>query len=163
MNAWSLSPLLAFFINSALGILVVSKDWKSPVNRAFGFLVVVFSVWTFSEFMLRISDVSGARTWATIQYAGIIFIPPAFYYFAVVFTGTRLKSRIWTRFTWVLVGVSTGLLLSLGTSLFIARMIPYLDSYRADFGPIYNFFCNRPRLWQTPTSKYIPLNVLSLC
>jgi outer membrane protein assembly factor BamB len=23
--------------------------------------------------------------------------------------------------------------------------------------------CNRPRLWQTPTSKYIPLNVLSLC
>jgi len=90
MNTYNLPPFIASIANLALGTLVVSKNPRAQINRAFGLLCLFLGVWNFGIFMMwDVSDPATAALWSICLHAGLVFIPPAFLHFVLRLTKRR--------------------------------------------------------------------------
>ena len=67
MNAFSLLSLLAFATTFCLGVFVISKDFRSNLNRIFFWYCIATSVTAFGEYgMLQAPDYASAAFWLQV-------------------------------------------------------------------------------------------------
>ncbi|MBU1102846.1 ATP-binding protein [Patescibacteria group bacterium] len=86
-----LSLVSAIFV-FGLGFFVFFKDRKSKINRIFGLMSLVVSVWLFGTFeMLTAETDAAAIFWDRFIYAGVVFVPALMYHFSLVFS--KIKSQ----------------------------------------------------------------------
>jgi len=102
-NTHGLLGIAAGIIDIAVGLVVLSRNPKSQINRSFFFVTYAPFVWitTFAfESLVRTND--AAFFWQRVAYAsGVPFIPLAFFTFSRAWTKQRLSGpSIWTAFCW---------------------------------------------------------------
>lgn len=79
---YSVPPLLAGTLVVACGLWVLLKHPRSLVNLTFGLVCGTVGIWLFSFFMVYSSaDDAEADFWGRCVYAGVVYIPAAFYHF----------------------------------------------------------------------------------
>jgi len=80
---YSIPPLLAGTLVAACGVWVLMNQPHGLINITFGMVCGAISVWLFSFFMVYSStDEAEARFWGRCVYAGVVYIPAAFYHFS---------------------------------------------------------------------------------
>jgi len=95
MNFYSIPTLFSAVLSFLLGLFILSKNWKSVLNRTFAlwcFLTTYWQgIWTV---LFNIHDLQVAEKLARLGYSGIIFIPIVFFHFVVAFTKNEGKQRL---------------------------------------------------------------------
>ncbi len=94
-NIHAIPPLITAILSFILGIFVLKSNIKSMVNRLFFLLCLTACIWQFGFFMVYSStNTNIALFWVRIGYLGVIFIPPIFLHFLVLF----FKSKKYKKF-----------------------------------------------------------------
>jgi len=87
-------PLLSALVNIAIGIYVVARDPKRPVNRLFGCITALLALWSATEFASRAIGTRGAAVAANmIAAVGWTFVGAVFVHFCMEFAGWPAKRR----------------------------------------------------------------------
>ena len=141
MNIHIILPLIAGVFYLLVAVFVYSKKKQDPLNRTFAFLLVCVSVWNIDIAGIRLSPTAEiADVWGKIFRNGLLFIPPAFLHFILIFTHQNAISPKARRI----------LLASyfLSFVFVVLNWTPYLTSgvrmtkggYHIQSGPLYIFF-----------------------
>jgi len=92
LNVYIVSSFLASIACLSLGSFVYLKDKNNPINKSFGYLNIVISVWTSFPFVTGIAATNeDALLWARIVHIPAAFTPSAFLHFT--FTLLQLNNR----------------------------------------------------------------------
>jgi two-component system NtrC family sensor kinase len=92
---YSVPPLLAGTVVIACGLWVLMKQPQGLVNITFSLVCGAVSIWLFSFFMVYSSpDESEARFWGRCVYAGVVYIPAAFYHFTSSVLQRRMPNKL---------------------------------------------------------------------
>jgi two-component system NtrC family sensor kinase len=92
---YSVPPLLAGTVVIACGLWVLMKQPQGLVNLTFSLVCGAVSIWLFSFFMVYSSpDESEARFWGRCVYAGVVYIPAAFYHFTSSVLQRRMPNKL---------------------------------------------------------------------
>jgi len=84
------SGLLNAIAAFTVGVFVLLKNYKSPINKAYAFFAASVTLWAFNYFLWLISkDASAALFFIRAAMIGAILIPEAFLYFVMEFTGKK--------------------------------------------------------------------------
>ncbi len=95
MNIHAIFPLFVFLLTSILGLLVISRNRQSPVNRSFFLVTVILCVWLISYFNLfRTTDQSAAIFWAKCATSAVIFIPLSLYQYIIFFLDLKRDKKL---------------------------------------------------------------------
>ncbi|MBL8014109.1 MAG: hypothetical protein JNN05_09705, partial [Candidatus Omnitrophica bacterium] len=89
INPYSIGPSISGLGVFTLGVYVLSKDIKNPLNRAFFFSVFSLTIWL-SFYGVIYNAPHFANTYSRIAYCGITFIPITFFDFV----------SLWTQLSW---------------------------------------------------------------
>jgi hypothetical protein len=109
LTAYAFLSILAAFINTILGVLVIKTRPKHHLNRVFGFIVLICVIWPLSEIVLRTtSDKAIADTFARIAWSCILIATALMLHFVSILTKPKtydsMKDRL-IRGTYVVCGV----------------------------------------------------------
>lgn len=130
--------LVTFFANSALAVLVFSKNWKSVINRSLGLFIIAIAIWNLSIFFVQIS---GSMVWGRLSFASAAIIPGAFFIFSKIFTKHISHQQI-SRITYLLIVIPSifFFFVALTTDL-ILKKVEVVDSVLTrETGVLYIFF-----------------------
>ncbi|MBU1062190.1 MAG: hypothetical protein KJ952_05685, partial [Candidatus Omnitrophica bacterium] len=95
LTIYSSLRLLIFVTSFSIGLFVLSKNKKSPVNRSFFILALSISARDLSYLILSfISDIPSAIVWSKFGYCGVVFVTSATYHFIVSFLNLKRKRLI---------------------------------------------------------------------
>lgn len=84
------SGLLNAIAAFTVGVFVLLKNYKSPINKAYAFFAASVTLWAFNYFLWLISkDASAALFFIRAAMIGAILIPETFLYFVMEFTGKK--------------------------------------------------------------------------
>ena len=89
MSVQFYSAAIAFLIYLGMALFVYGKNKAHPVNRHFALMFLCVALWN-----LDLAGIRGAPTadfaeiWGSIFRIGLLFIPPTFLHFVLVFTNT---------------------------------------------------------------------------
>ena len=93
INLFPFLPLLSCVILFFVGIVVFSRNWKSPLHRTFLLMCGAASYWAFAEFMLHESEsFATAYVWLKLT-AFWTFVPALLLHFILIFTRTDLRKK----------------------------------------------------------------------
>lgn len=122
MLYFSFSALINALTSLFAGIIVLSKNFKSELNRSFAFFAFSVSFWSSGYFLWQIStDSHWALFWCRVLMMGAIFIPSTFYHFCVSLIHKNLFYRTSIKFFYFL---SVIFLLLNFTPLFVEGVVP---------------------------------------
>ena len=80
-------PLPSAFFVLGLGVLILSKSWRSALNVVFFFLSLAVTIWLYGTYRMFVSLTTDEVVfWDRFIYAGVVFVPALFYHFSVLFT-----------------------------------------------------------------------------
>jgi len=124
MIYYPISALLNAIASTLVGIIAISKNPKSQLNRSFAYFAFSVAFWSYFYFLWQISNTAeSALLWCRILMAGAIFIPSSFLHFSITLIGQR-KKYLKTIIFWY--SVSLLFLLSDFTPLFVKDVRPRL-------------------------------------
>jgi two-component system, NtrC family, sensor kinase len=87
MNIHIILPLVSAVFYLLVAVFVFSKKRRDPLNISYAFLLVCVSVWNIDVAGIRLSStVEMADLWGKVFRNGLLFIPPAFLHFILIFT-----------------------------------------------------------------------------
>ncbi|MCX5912955.1 MAG: hypothetical protein NTV04_13610, partial [Deltaproteobacteria bacterium] len=141
MSVQFYSAAIAFLLYLGMALFVYVKDKAHPVNRYFALMLLCVALWN-----LDVAGIRGAPTddfaeiWGSIFRIGLLFIPPTFLHFVLVFTNSGDIPRN-----------SRGLLISIyiiscffgiinWTPYFTGDAKKYPWGYSVQSGPLYPLF-----------------------
>ena len=94
MSLFSVPPLISAVLVLAIGLLVVSRNPRAEVNRAFGGFSFSIFLWLGCYSLVYSStDPVRALFWSRNSYFGVVFIPVTVYHFAVSYLEHRADRR----------------------------------------------------------------------
>ncbi|MFH1368265.1 MAG: histidine kinase N-terminal 7TM domain-containing protein [Elusimicrobiota bacterium] len=94
IGVYTLLFLLSFNINLILGILILANNYRNPINRLLGLLLLMFALWNLGDAALTVSGSEqysmflGRMVWSITP-----FFPGMFLHFALVFPRRRKIMR----------------------------------------------------------------------
>lgn len=92
---YSVPPLLAGTLVVACGLWVLMKNPRALVNLTFSLVCGAVGIWLFSFFMVYSSaDEAEAGFWSRCVYAGVVYIPAAFYHFTCCLLQRRMPNKL---------------------------------------------------------------------
>jgi two-component system NtrC family sensor kinase len=141
MNIYVMLSILAALVYLLVAVFVHMQRKFSPVNRLFAMMLICVSIWNVDVAgILSASSGEMADLWGKIFRNGLLFIPPTFLHFVVVFTSPQGISSKARKVVWA----------SYLISCFFAviNWTPYMTSgvrisrwgYQAQSGPLYPYF-----------------------
>jgi len=121
MTIYAISNLITAVCSLSLGIFVICKDKKSPVNRIWFLLTVAIAIWSFGVAMKTFSsDGSIIVFWVKFLHAGAIFIPILFLHFILMLSNCEKAEKQFLRMAYV---ISCVVFASLFTKLFFKDVV----------------------------------------
>lgn len=125
MIYYPLSALINFLGSLLLGLFVLSRNRKDPLNITFTLFALSTAFWSFSYFLWQIvSDKASALFWSRSLMAGAIFIPVFFFHFILTFLRIYHEKK---KILFVSYFLATFFLLSNFTPLFVKDIAPRLN------------------------------------
>jgi len=127
MTAYAILNLITAFCSLSLGIFVIFKDKKSPINIIWLLFMIAVAIWSFGIAMKTFaSDRSMIIFWVKFLHAGAILIPVLFLHFICVLVNDE---KVEKRFLIIAYVISCVVFLSLFTKLFLKDVV-----YKASLG-----------------------------
>ncbi|MBN2120569.1 MAG: HD domain-containing protein [Candidatus Omnitrophica bacterium] len=95
-NVYSLPRIIIFIASSAIGLFVLLKNKKSPINRSFFILAMSTSLWQFCYIVVsHVNDSASAMLWSKLAYCGVVFISSSTYHFISSLLNLKEKRLIY--------------------------------------------------------------------
>ena len=129
--------LTVAFVNLVLAVLIIQRDWKSPINLSYLFLDFNIIFWSVFLFLFRIASTQDKiLTMGKAVYAVASFLPLCFLLFIFLFTRLWNKGR---RFLFILLAIPTAFfaLVSAYSSLIVENTFTKDGINQLIFGPLY--------------------------
>jgi signal transduction histidine kinase len=136
MGFFIISALAAAVFNIGLALVVVRRDLRSPLHRAYIGWALSLSVWNAAAPVLaQQTTLAAGFFWAKVLQLGVIFIPITILHLCLILTNSRRGPAL--KYVYLLHGIFA---LSLKGNLFVAnvRMTPY--GYWTIGGPLFHAF-----------------------
>ncbi|OGW84328.1 MAG: hypothetical protein A2987_05535 [Omnitrophica bacterium RIFCSPLOWO2_01_FULL_45_10] len=136
MNPYSIPTLIGSITAFSIGILVLSNNIKSKVNKIFSMFCLSIFGWLFSfTIAYSMKKPSIAHAWSKVGCIMVDFAGPIFYHFVALFLNLRRELK-WVYITYFLASVL--LLLSVATNLiFLSKPRHYFWGYYPNAGPLH--------------------------
>ncbi|MEI6650729.1 MAG: ATP-binding protein [Candidatus Moraniibacteriota bacterium] len=135
----TLFPLLSAVFVTGLGIFVVSKDPRNPLNRLFGLVSIVCVMWLFGTFMMFVSAQAGnderIMFWDRFIYLAVVFVPAVEYHFSLVLSKRKPNRTLYTAYL-----VSIIFLFLSQSELFLSGLFRYQWGVHAFAGSLHDLF-----------------------
>jgi two-component system NtrC family sensor kinase len=138
VKIYAIPPIIAAVAYLLVGILVYSKKRPNPVNKSFAIMLLCVSLWNIDwAGLISAPTADFAQQWAKIFRIPVIFIPPTFLHFAVLFTNPQGFSRRIKRILFIFYGLSCFLAAFSWTPYFVKAVIVHPWGYSFQSGPLY--------------------------
>ena len=136
MGFFEISAIAAAVFNSGLALLVVRRDLKSSLHRAYLCFAMAMTVWNVAVPVLaEQKDFDGAFLWARVLQLGVIFMPISVLHLTLILTNTpRGRAIVYLYLTHCL------LALTLLGNLFVATVRMTRFGYWGVAGPLFHLF-----------------------
>ena len=130
MNLHALPPLVAAVAFLLVGVLVYSRKKPNPVNRIFAIMLLCVSLWNVDWVgLITAPDADFASKWVSIFRIPLLFIPPTFLHFALLFTNPQGLSRRTRKILLIFYGLSCFLAVFNSSTYFAKRKIAHPWGY----------------------------------
>lgn len=130
-------PLIAGVLVAVCSVLVITSNPRSATNRTFSLYCAAVCLWLIGAFMIYSAPTAQeALFWCKAVYAGIVFIPAAFFHFAMRLVGHPDSTRH-VRIPYL---VSIAFLLILPTPLLITGPYHFAWGYYGKAGLLHPLF-----------------------
>jgi len=95
MLYYQMSGFINCLTSIVVGILILTKDSKSGINRAFSYFAFSVAIWSAAYFCWSTfpDNYDDALMWARLLMVGPIMIPSAFFHFTIMFIGKLPKYK----------------------------------------------------------------------
>ena len=143
MNLYALPNLFCAVACLGIGVFVLTRNYRSPVNVSYSLLALSAFIWQVGTFLLLVSvTAETAYRWSQFVYVGAIFIPITTYHFVTVF----LKRPKLNRSVKIIYFIGALIFLPLSqTPYFLSGVHHYTWGYWFKAGPLHPaflvFFC----------------------
>jgi two-component system NtrC family sensor kinase len=148
MNILTIIALTSAIIYLLVACFVYFQNKYNPVNRYFALMLLCVSIW-----QIELAGIRGApneffaETWADIFRIGLLFIPPTFLHFSLIFSSPQGLSGAAKKNLYLFYGVSCILAAISWTDYFSGEARKYTWGYSVQSGPLYflfifQFFCS---------------------
>lgn len=141
MNVHALLPTIAAAVYLLTAVVIYAWKKPNPVNKSFSAMLLCISFWNVEVAgIIAAPDAQFARFWGDIFRPSLLFIPPTFLHFAVLFTraegiSSRIRIILWSAYTF-----SCFLTVLNWTTDFAGPVIAYSWGYHIQSGPFYPLF-----------------------
>ncbi len=116
-----------------LGLLVLIREWGTPVSVLFFLTTLAIGVWLFAfSWMYCAANEQIALWWAKAAYWGVSFIPAVIYHFTVAVLRLQQHFRKWVWASWILSGAFLAAIL--GTDGLVSGLYHYWWGYYPRYG-----------------------------
>lgn len=133
MSFYSIPTLLGALAFFAIGLFVLSKNWRAEVNISFGVLCFILFNWEMSYTVCySTSNPAIARVFADFACTNIAFSAPALYWLAMTTLGLA-RERRWVILSLIVIVVQMPLFLL--TDLYLQAPHHYFFGYYSHAGP----------------------------
>ena len=147
MNIQTIVALFASITYLLIGSFVYFRNSSRPLNRHFSLMLLCVSIWQIQIAGIRgAPNVEFADMWGSLFRIGLLFIPPTFLHFSIVFTSPKGIQQRERPFLFSFYATSFLLtILSLidyviGTEYFTKEVKKYSWGYSIQGGPLYPIF-----------------------
>lgn len=94
LSAYSLPFFIALHINAILGLIILLNNFRTPINRLLGSLMILLSLWNFGDFLLTLSASKSVSMWLARGVWSITpLLPAVFIHAAMIFPKERKVMR----------------------------------------------------------------------
>jgi signal transduction histidine kinase len=95
-NLSGLLTLASSVISLSVGLLVLSRDWRSPLQRSFFLITATGALWLFAIAMVQIvRNAENAFLWISVNYAiAVPYISPSVYLFSLYWAGKSQNLKV---------------------------------------------------------------------
>jgi len=95
MNFFAFSSIITAVLSIILGIIILSKGFKSKMNQAWFFVSFSVFIWTIGlAGATLVNNQEGALFWQRILYIGTILIPICFFNFCIIFLSREKIKKV---------------------------------------------------------------------
>jgi two-component system NtrC family sensor kinase len=141
LNLYSLLATIAASVYLFVGIFVYSQKKESPVNRSFSVMLLCVSLWNIDVAgILNAPSPHFADLWGKIFRNGLLFIPPTFLHFILLFTNPQGIPGRARKILWGAYVVSSFFAVINWTPYFTQGIRTSAWGYHAVGGPLYPLF-----------------------
>jgi two-component system NtrC family sensor kinase len=141
VNLHALPPIFAALIYLLVGFFVYSKKKPNPVNRSFALMLLCVSLWNVEWAGLILGpDADFVRLWGNIFRIPLLFIPPTFLHFVLLFTHPQGLSHTDKRILQAFYSLSCFLVTISWTRYFHGDVVAYSWGYSFKGGPLFVLF-----------------------
>ncbi|MEK7562214.1 MAG: ATP-binding protein [Patescibacteria group bacterium] len=139
LDVFALSGLINCIFVLALGIFIISHNWREKINRLYFLIVVAISTWSFSYWLwLSSNDAVSALFWVRMLSIGSTFIPIFYFHWVTSILKIEKRERN-TRWLVYILGVL--FILFSFSDLFVKGVEPKLFfPFWPDPGILYHFY-----------------------
>ncbi|MCB4757616.1 MAG: hypothetical protein LHV69_11410 [Elusimicrobia bacterium] len=122
-NLHGILNLAAALIAILIGLIILTRDWRSPINRSFFYLTVAGFLWVFGYGMMSlVRNLRDAWPWFVVGYLGVPFISPTVFNFSVQLR----KQKLWSPLVGFALGSAAFLIIIVfGPSIYSLKDTPY--------------------------------------
>ena len=141
MNLYSLPPIIAAIAYFLVAVFVYSRKKPSPVNRSFALMLLCVCLWNVEWAGLILApDPAFAAMWGDFFRLPLLFIPPTFLHFALLFTSPQAISQRSRKIVFIFYGLSCFFAAINWTDHFQGNVIARPWGYHFESGPLYFLF-----------------------
>lgn len=138
MGFYAISPFFCAIFAFLLGILVLLKNFKSPINRSFALLCFETTHWQICWFISYYFTTSAQKDFIVrLAFMVILFVPFTYYHFIVQFLRVK-KEILWSKVFYFI--SSIWLILIWTTKWFIVGYQQFWWGYYPKAGFLYSFY-----------------------
>ncbi len=138
MNIYALPPILAASVFLLVAFSIYAKEKTNPVNKIFATMLLCITLWNVEwAGVIAGPNPEFVHFWAGIFRTSVLFIPPTFLHFAILFTNPSGISRQSKKTIFIFYGISCFLSVINWTHAFHGDIISYPWGYSIKTGPLY--------------------------
>lgn len=88
-------PLAGVLLSLVMTVLVIRKNFLSPLHRVFSLFMLSMGAWAITIFLMRInSDLSQALVWEKAFFGVMPFIAISFFHFVLLLTNEKIRNKL---------------------------------------------------------------------
>jgi signal transduction histidine kinase len=141
MNIHALPPIIAAVTYLLVGFFVYSKKKPNPINRIFAIMLLCVSLWNVEwAGLISAPNADFAQRWGNIFRIPLLFIPPTFLHFALLFTKPQGLSRRGRKTLIIFYSLSCVLAAISWTRYFHGDVVAYPWGFSFKSGPLFFLF-----------------------
>jgi signal transduction histidine kinase len=141
VKIYALPPIISAVAYLLVGLLVYSRKKPNPVNNSFAIMLLCVSMWNIDwAGLISAPNANFAQRWGSIFRIPMLFIPPTFLHFAVLFTNPQGFSPRIRKILLIFYSLSCFLAVFSWTHYFVEDVIVHPWGYTFKGGPLYFLF-----------------------